>query len=140
MLMYYLWTKKFKLKAFIMDQFQNLFGKDWMESFDVWNLPINTFCNSEKAPSASAENLKREVKFSRHFFWGLGMCSKAEATFKLKYNAQPIFKPERQVPFSAWKIIEKELGCLEKIGVLGKTNYSWCKKKWTKFGFVQITL
>ena len=42
-----------------------------MESFDLWNLPINTFSNSIKATSASAENLKRELKsnFPDFFFF-----------------------------------------------------------------------
>ena len=38
------------------------------------------------------------------------MCTKANATFELKVNAQLIFKQKRQVPFAAGEIIEKQLG------------------------------
>ena len=75
------------------------------------------------------------------------MYTKAKANFKLKDNAQLIFKWKRQVPFAAQEIIEKELDHLEKIGVLNKTDYSvwasptvYVKKKRTKFLFVLITL
>ena len=33
------------LKAFVMRNAQNLFGMDWMEEFDLFNVQINTFCN-----------------------------------------------------------------------------------------------
>ena len=37
--------KERKLKAFVMRNAQNLFRTDWMEEFDLFNVPINTFCN-----------------------------------------------------------------------------------------------
>ena len=35
--------KERKLKAFVMRNAQNLFGMDWMEEFDLFNFPVNTF-------------------------------------------------------------------------------------------------
>ena len=100
-----------------------------MEFYDLWNQPINIFCNSIKAALVSTENLKRELKsnFPDIFSEVLEMCTKAKAKFELKDNLQLIFKPKRQIPFAAQEIIEKELDCLEKIEVLSKTNYSLCK-------------
>ena len=118
--------KKMKLKTFVMDRSQNLFGTGWMESFDLWQIPINTFCNSVKGSSTSVDKLKKELKmkFPEIFSEGLGTCLKAKATFELKDNVQPIFRPKRQVPFAALETIDKELDRLEKIGVLSKTDYS----------------
>ena len=88
-----------------------------MESFDLWNLPINTFCNISKEASVSTENLKRELKskFSIIFSEGLGKCTLVKATFELKDDAQPIFKPKRQIPFAAEEIIVKEQDHFKKL-------------------------
>ena len=97
-----------------------------MKSFDLWNLPINTFYDSVKTASGNGENLKRELKsnFPEIFSEGLGICTKAKATFELKDNIQLIFKPKRQVPFATREITEKELDRLEKTGALSKIDYS----------------
>ena len=36
----------------------------------------------------------------------------------------PAFRPKRPVPYTLVKIIDKELGKLEKLGVIEKTDYS----------------
>ena len=40
--------KERKLKPFVLQNDQNLFGTDWMKEFDLFNVPINTFCNKKK--------------------------------------------------------------------------------------------
>ena len=84
---------------------------------DLWNLSINTFCNSEKAASASVESVKGELNqiLPTFFLGGLEMCTKTKAFFELKDNAQPIFRPKSQVPFAARELNEKELDRLEKM-------------------------
>ena len=64
------------------------------------------------------------MKYPEIFSEGLGRCTKAKATFKIKENVMPIFRPERKVPFAAKASISKKLVCLEQIGMLTKTDYS----------------
>ena len=119
------------------DRLQNLFGTDWMETFDLFNVPINTFCNNVFSfsfvimfiyfrTSTNIEKLKRKLKanFPEIFSDGRGFCSKVKAKFALKENTTPIFWPKRQVPFAALANIEKELERLEKLGVIEKNDYS----------------
>ena len=53
-----------------------------------------------------------------------GFCSKVKAEFDVKENIMPIFRPKRQIPYALVDIIDKELGRLEKLGVIEKTDYS----------------
>ena len=50
--------KERKLKAFVMRNAQNLFAMDWMEEFDLFNIPINTFCNKIDG-TTSSDKLKK---------------------------------------------------------------------------------
>ena len=54
--------KERKLKAFVMQNVQNLFGMDWMEEFDLFNIPINTFCNKIDGTMTSSDKLKKRTK------------------------------------------------------------------------------
>ena len=45
-----------------MDQSQNLFGTDWMEAFDLFNVPENTFWNNVNGSSTNTKNWKRNAK------------------------------------------------------------------------------
>ena len=42
-------TTKKKLKLFVLKNTENLFGTDSIQEFNMWDLPINTFC--QKAES-----------------------------------------------------------------------------------------
>ena len=119
-------NKKFKLNAFVMDRPRNLFGTVWMESVDSWNMPINTFCNSVKVTPGNSKNFKRVIKsyFPDIFIWRIRNIHKAKATFKLKDNAQPIFKRKRKVSLCSWRNNWKRIGPFRKIRILSKTDYS----------------
>ena len=58
------------------------------------------------------------------FSEGLWRSKKIIPKFKLNDKAIPVFKPKRNVPFSALEAVNKELERLEKIGVISKINYS----------------
>ena len=70
---------------------QNLFGADWMEEFDLFNVPINNFCNKIDGTMTSSDKLKKEVKikFLEIFSEGLRFCSKFKAKFEIKGNVIP---------------------------------------------------
>ena len=82
-----------KLKIFALKNTENLFGSDWFQKFNLWNLPINTFCQKVESITAEAEKIKMERKgsFPEVFSAGLGKCTNIEAKFELKENTRPIF-------------------------------------------------
>ena len=85
--------KERKLKAFVMRNAPNLFGTDWMEEFNLFNVLINTFCNKINGITTSSDKLKKElkIKFPEIFSEGLGFCSKVKAKFEVKKNVMPVF-------------------------------------------------
>ena len=62
--------KERKLKAFVMQNAQNLFGMDWMEEFNLFNVLINTFCHKIDGTTTNSDKLKKKAKneISRNSF------------------------------------------------------------------------
>ena len=121
--------KERKLKVFVMRNAPNLSGTDWREDFDLFNVPINTFCNKiDGSTTTSSDKLKKElkIKFTEIFSEGLGFCSKVKAKFEVKENVILVLRPKRPVVYASVEIIDKELGRLKKLGVREKTDYSPC--------------
>ena len=58
-----------KLKVFVLKNTENLFGSDWLQKFNLWDQPINTFCQKVECLTAEAEKIKMELKgsFLRYF-------------------------------------------------------------------------
>ena len=52
--------KTLKLKMFVMRN--NLFRTDWMEQLQLWDTPINSFCQKIQNSTAQANKLKEELK------------------------------------------------------------------------------
>ena len=101
---------------------KNLFGTDWMEEFDLLNVPINTFCYKIDGTMTNSDKLKKElkIKFPEIFSEELGFCSKVKAKFDVKENIMLVFCSRRTVPYASVEIIDKELERLEKLGVIEK--------------------
>ena len=68
-----------KLQVFIMRNAQNLFGTDWMEEFDLFNVPINTFRN--KTDATSSDKMKKELK-TKYFQMNLDCVLKSRKNSK----------------------------------------------------------
>ena len=51
-----------KLKDFVQKDTENLFGFDWFQKFNLWDQPINTFCQKVECITAEAEKIKMEQK------------------------------------------------------------------------------
>ena len=83
-----------KLKVFVLKNTENLFGSDWFQKFNLWDQPINTFCQKVECITTEAEKIKMEQKgsFNEVFSAGLGKCTKIKAKFELKENTCPIFE------------------------------------------------
>ena len=80
-------------KVFVLKNTENLFGSDWFQKFNLWDQPINTFCQKVEFITAEAEKIKMELKGNFHevFSAGLGKCTKIKAKFELKENTRLIF-------------------------------------------------
>ena len=79
-----------KMKIFVMQNTNNLFGTDAITKFNLWDLPISSFCNSIEEYKDNSQNIKEEIKktFPEVFLEGLGKCTEMTAKIKLKkmYN------------------------------------------------------
>ena len=111
-------TRK-KLKLFVLKNTEDLFATDWIQEFNLWDLPINTFC--KKLESLTTEKQKT---FPEIFAASLGKCIKTAAKFKLIDNSQTVFKKKRNGPFGSLEKINKELHRLVKTGILSKVEFS----------------
>ena len=109
---------------FVMRNTNNLFGIDCLDQFQLWDMPINSFCQKILNLTVEADKLKEELKgtFPEVFFGRLDRC-KMSAKFEWKPNIPPVFIKKRNVPFSSLNQIDEELNRLEQIGVLSKVEY-----------------
>ena len=115
-----------KLKVFVLKNTENLFGSDWFQKFNLWDQPINTFCQKVECIMAEAEKIKKELKgsFPEVSSAGLGKCTKIKAKLELKENTRHIFGKKRNVPFAATEEINKQLDRLVNMGVSSKMEFS----------------
>ena len=83
-----------KLKVSVLKNTENLFGSNWFQKFNLWDQPINTFCQKVECITAEAEKIKMELKgsFPEIFSAGLSKCTTIKATFELKENMWSLFK------------------------------------------------
>ena len=122
--------KTLKCKVYVQQNASNLFGTDWIVLFNLWELPINSFCNrinvSSPFKNRVTENMIKDLKirFPQVLSEGLGIYKKTEAKFEVKENAKPIFKQKRNVLFGALEQIDKELERLENLGVISRIEFS----------------
>ena len=118
-----------KVKAYVLkNNTPNLFETDWTKLFNLWGLPISSFCMNEiYLPSTNMmdEKILRDLenKFPDVFWEGLGKCSKIKVTFELYDNAVSLFKPKHSIPFAALGSI-KEMDKLENLGVISPVDFS----------------
>ena len=101
-----------------------------MVLFDLWQLPINSYCNrvdiSSKSKNKYTERLVEDLKncFPLFFSEGLGKCVKTKVKFEFNENMKPVFKPNRKAPFAALEPVNERLEILEKPGIISNINYS----------------
>ena len=76
--------KERKLKAFFMGNAQNLFRTDWMEEFDLFNVPMNTFCYKIDGTTTSLDKQKNELKIKLPEIFRKGL----DSVLKLKQNSK----------------------------------------------------
>lgn len=115
-----------QMRIFVMKNTNNLFGTDAITKFNLWDMPINSFCNKISETKDNIKNIQAELKsaYPEVFTEGLGRCTRTSANIQLKKNVQPIFRKKRSIPFAALEKVDQELERLTKIGVISKTEYT----------------
>lgn len=98
----------------------NVLGTDFIDSFNLWDIPVNEFCDNATIKQICQQNYPNQLKqqFPRAFQPGLGLCTKSKARLTLKENVQPVFKPKRPVAYAMQHLVEEELQRLQNIGVI----------------------
>ena len=118
--MWHIWFlgKTLKSRVYVLQNTSHLFGSDWIVLFDLWQLPINSYCNrvdvSSKSKNKEIEKQVEDLKnsFPRVFSEGLGKFVKTKMKFELKENVKPVFKPNRKIPFAILEPVNEELEIL----------------------------
>ena len=109
---------------YVLQNTSNLFDRDWVVLIELWQLPINSYCNRVDVSSKSKNKETEKTGWRSVFSEGLGKCVKTKVKFELKENVKPMFKPNRKVPFVALEPVNEELERLEKLGVISEINCS----------------
>lgn len=111
----------------------NLFGINWMDKLQLWDLSINTICNhieivkvkAVQQHQSSVEWIKSlQNSFPTVFTSNLGKCNKVLAHLTLKADAKPIYRPKRPAPYAVMTDIENELSRLVDTGIISPVDFS----------------
>lgn len=104
----------------------NLFGIEWIQKFNLWDVPINNICNQVNCDLITKTNfvLDFQQKFPDVFSDDLGTCKKTTATLHLKPNTQTVFRPKRPVPYASLPAVDTEINRLEQMGVISSVDFS----------------
>ncbi|XP_037942585.1 uncharacterized protein K02A2.6-like [Teleopsis dalmanni] len=101
----------------------NVFGIDWITTFDLWSVPISFFCKAIQLNSSDKLNDEIKARFLSLFSNDLGCCTKTQATLRLKERARPVYRNARPVPYAAAPIVSAKLERLQHLGVISPTEY-----------------
>lgn len=100
----------------------NLLGLDFIERFNLWDIPLSTICCSVTSTTDDIQWLRSS--YPNMFTDTLGCCNKTEAKLYLMPDVQPVFRAKRPVPFAALQPIEAELQRLETLGIISPVEFS----------------
>ncbi|XP_058817025.1 uncharacterized protein K02A2.6-like [Topomyia yanbarensis] len=94
----------------------HLLGSDLVESFNLWSVPMDTFCcHVSGSPAATAA---LQSIFPNVFTDQLGLCSKTKVKLELKKSVRPVFCPERPVAYAMYDAVDQELDRLENLNII----------------------
>ena len=116
-------------KLFVTEHNINLFGIDLISAFNLWDEPINAFCNNIKS-TVIKFNTKDAIQCFKSSYpsvfnnSSIGHCTKVKVKLSLKENAIPIFRPKRPVAYQALNVIDNELERLRNANIITPIDYS----------------
>ncbi|XP_055623231.1 uncharacterized protein K02A2.6-like [Toxorhynchites rutilus septentrionalis] len=99
-----------------------LLGSDLVDSFNLWAVPMDTFCCHVSGTPVSTGALKSS--FPEVFSEKLGMCTRTKLKLELKENVRPVFCPKRPVAYAMYDTVDRELDRLEKLDIITPVDYS----------------
>ncbi|XP_058816915.1 uncharacterized protein K02A2.6-like [Topomyia yanbarensis] len=99
-----------------------LLGIDLMDAFDLWSLPISTYCNNVTVPSVTLQSLKSA--YPTVFRNELGLCTKTKVKLELIPGATPVFRAKRPVAYAVNSSVDNELDRLERAKIITPVDFS----------------
>ncbi|XP_058456707.1 uncharacterized protein K02A2.6-like [Malaya genurostris] len=99
-----------------------LLGSDLVDCFDLWSVPMDTFCcqvSSSSTSSAALSSAFPEVVSEK-----LGLCSKVQEKLDVKEQCKPVFCPKRPVAYSMYNTVDQELDRLQQLKIITPVDYS----------------
>ncbi|XP_055714323.1 uncharacterized protein K02A2.6-like [Phlebotomus papatasi] len=118
--------KEIRARCLVSDKTRdNLFGIEWMDALDLWEVALSAYCNAIQRNIDKAAAI-RELQglFPTVFSPEMGLYTKAVATIHLKSNAMPVFRPKRPVAFHMTEVIDEELQRLQASEIISPTEFS----------------
>ena len=107
---------------FVKRNTNKLYSTDWMEQFQSWDLPINSFWQKIQNLTTEADKLKEELKAM--FPVDLTDIRRYPPSLSWNQISNQFFKKKRKVPFASLNPINEELNRLKQIGVHSKVEHS----------------
>ncbi|XP_058837521.1 uncharacterized protein K02A2.6-like [Topomyia yanbarensis] len=95
---------------------------DLMDTFDLWSLPISTYCNNVTVPSVTLQSLK--AAYPSVFRNELGLCTKTKVKLELIPGATPVFRAKRPVTYAVHSSVDNELDRLERAKIITPVDFS----------------
>lgn len=98
----------------------NVLGSDFMDSFGLFDRPINDVCLSVQI------DFKRKIQddFPDLFSDTPGRVTRFQPRLNLREGAEPIFRAKRPVPFAKMSLVEAELKRLSDLGIITQVDFS----------------
>ncbi|XP_053692482.1 uncharacterized protein K02A2.6-like [Sabethes cyaneus] len=101
----------------------NILGSDWLELFELWDVPISSFCNKVTNQQPCTDNFLR-ARFPKAFSSEMGLCTKTKVRLTLKADPKPVYRAKRPVAYSVQGAVEDELQRLQALGILQPVDHS----------------
>lgn len=105
----------------------NVFGTDWIELFNLSDVPVNTFCNNITVNSINGHRdyIKViETNYPNIVKEELGLSKLSSVRLQLKPDSQPIFRAKRPVAYASQQAVVDELHRLQQLGVITPVTHS----------------
>ncbi|XP_062703621.1 uncharacterized protein K02A2.6-like [Aedes albopictus] len=99
-----------------------LLGSNLVDSFNLWSVPMDTFCCHVSGSPTSTAALKST--FPKVFSDQLGLCSKTKVKLELKESVRPVFCPKRPVAYAMYDAVDQKLDRREKLDIITPVDYS----------------
>ncbi|XP_062557959.1 uncharacterized protein K02A2.6-like [Armigeres subalbatus] len=110
------------VQFYVVNESLHLAGIDMLDSFGLWSVPINTYCNNVTRSTPTIDSLK--TAFPAVFRNEVGLCNRTKIKLELKPEAVPVFRPKRPVAYAMYNTVDEELDRLERANIITPVEFS----------------